>query len=314
MISTPMTKKPKLAPPEEIFGREAFPDGYPTRDTGAGAARAQAVMDLVHTVYRLRAPEGCPWDREQDHLSLRPYLIEEAYEVLDVIDKIESPDALKDEKIRGDFREELGDLLMQVVLHAELTREAGAFDFFDVARELNDKLVRRHTHVFGDDIAEDTDAVLKNWERQKAKEKAPKTSVLDGVPKGMPALQKAGRVIEKVTKVGFQWSDMEGPLAKVDEEIAELKHEIHAFQKDHSEAQRAKVEHEIGDALFTLANLAHLNGVSPEDALRKTLARFERRFRHVETRVKETGRALEDSNLEEMDRYWDEAKKLEGKH
>jgi len=288
-----------------------------------------ALTDLIQTVARLRAPGGCSWDRAQTHQSLRQYLIEEAYEVLDVLDQIESPESLRNEKIRGAFREELGDLLMQVVLHSEMASETGAFDLLEVAATLNDKLIRRHPHVFGDAGARaansSEETAFQAWEKQKAKEKAsnPTASVLDGVPRNLPALQKASRVIEKVTKVGFQWNDMSGPLAKMEEELAEVKAEIVALEAltqapaPHPEAQaqiatqRQKLAGEMGDLLFTVSNLAYLMKINPEDALRSTLGRFDSRFRHVERRLKEAGKTPEQSDLAEMDRYWDEAKALE---
>lgn len=279
----------------------------------------QALEEVIETVRRLRAPDGCPWDRAQTHQSLRPYLIEEAYEVLDVIDRLSSSEALQVPKNQADFREELGDLLMQVLLHSAITQEAGVFGIADVARALNTKLVTRHPHVFGDVKVEGADAALANWEKQKAKEKAKdKTgtaaSVLDGLPKGLPALQRTARVIEKVTKVGFQWPDLEGPWGKVEEELSELKTEVLALEKARgaeAESLRARVASELGDLFFTLANVASLLKIAPEDALRETNARFERRFRHVEARLREQGRTPEQSNLEEMDRYWDEAKAIE---
>jgi tetrapyrrole methylase family protein/MazG family protein len=269
---------------------------------------------LVETVHRLRAPGGCPWDRAQTHQSLRPYLIEEAYEVLDVLDQVATPEDLK--KQTPALREELGDLLMQVVLHSEMTHEAGAFGIDDVVAGLNDKLIRRHPHVFGDAKADSVESAFQTWEKQKAKEKAsnPDASVLDGVPKGLPALQKAARVLEKVTKVGFQWEDMQGPLAKVEEELGEMKTEVLALEKNpKDEAQRQKLAGELGDLFFTLCNVAFLMKISPEDALRSTLARFESRFRHVERALKKTGKLPEHSTLAEMDRYWNEAKELERK-
>ncbi len=278
-------------------------------------AKSDAILHLIETVHRLRAPGGCPWDRAQTHQSLRQYLIEEAYEVLDVLDRItEDKLANQDPKIKADFREELGDLLMQVVLHSEMTRESGAFDIFDVADALADKLIRRHPHVFGENSADSADSALASWEKQKAKEKAQKldASILDGVPRGLPALQKASRVLEKVTKVGFQWDDLHGPMAKVDEELAELKAEVFALEKDpKNEDLKAKVQAELGDLLFTLSNVAFLMKVNPEDALRGTLSRFQSRFQHVERRLKEQGKLPENSTLEEMDRYWDEAKQIE---
>ncbi len=275
-----------------------------------------SLAHLIETVHRLRAPGGCPWDRAQTHLSLRQYLIEEAYEVLDVLDQVKDAEALKDEKIKNAFREELGDLLMQVLLHSEIAKEEGAFDIHDVARTLDEKLIRRHPHVFGEMKANDAETAFQTWEKQKAKEKAanPEAGVLDGVPKGLPALQRAGRVLEKVTKVGFQWEDMKGPLAKVDEELAELKTEIeslHHSSSDNAIEIRSRVEAELGDLFFTLCNLAYLSKISPEDALRSTLARFEKRFRFVERKLKEKGKTPDQSTLAEMDRFWEEAKKEE---
>lgn len=275
----------------------------------------QALAQLIQTVHRLRAPGGCPWDRAQTHQSLRQYLTEEAYEVMDVLDKIATPEDLKAHSAA--FKEELGDLLMQVLLHSEMTREAGAFDIYDVAKGLDDKLIRRHPHVFANAEANTEETAFATWEKQKAKEKAsnPDASVLDGVPKGLPALQKAARVIEKVTKVGFQWADMQGPLGKVEEELAEMKVEVLKLEKlpkgAEADQQREKLASEIGDLFFTLANVAYLMKINPEDALRGTLTKFESRFRHVERSLKKAGKTPEQSNLEEMDRYWDEAKRLE---
>jgi tetrapyrrole methylase family protein/MazG family protein len=276
--------------------------------------KAQALSRLIDTVHALRAPGGCPWDRAQTHQSLRQYLIEEAYEVLDVLDQVGTTDDLKNEKIRNAFREELGDLLMQVLLHSEMTSETGAFDIYDVAAALDEKLVRRHPHVFGEHKVDSAESAFQSWERQKAKEKADKAgaSVLDGVPKGLPALQRAARVVEKVTKVGFQWEDMHGPLAKIDEELGELKAEVLALEKNPGDERlRGQVAAELGDLFFTLANVAHLMKISPEDSLRGTLARFESRFRHVEQRLKEKGKLPEHSTLEEMDVFWNEAKMKE---
>ena len=272
----------------------------------------------MKTVHRLRAPGGCPWDRAQTHQTLRQYLIEEAHEVLDVLDEIKSTEDLKKEKIKLAFREELGDLLMQVLLHSEMTNEEGAFGIYDVAATLNEKLIRRHPHVFGEAVASNEETAFQSWEKQKAKEKAhlPNASVLDGVPKGLPALQRAARVIEKVTKVGFQWSDMHGPLAKVEEELGEFKAEVLALEKTEKgsadfEKLQTQVKNELGDLLFTLANVGYLMKINPEDALREQLHRFEGRFKHIEARLREQGKSPEQSDLKEMDRYWSEAKMLE---
>ncbi|MDR3606781.1 MAG: nucleoside triphosphate pyrophosphohydrolase [Oligoflexia bacterium] len=273
---------------------------------------------VIETVHRLRAPGGCAWDRAQTHQTLRQYLIEEAHEVLDVLDQIHSTEDLKKEKIRLAFQEELGDLLMQVLLHSEMTRETGAFGIDDVAAALNEKLIRRHPHVFGEAKADSESSAFEAWEKQKAKEKAanPDAGVLDGVPKGLPALQRAARVIEKVTKVGFQWSDMQGPLAKVEEELGEFKAEVLALEKADPKSEEAslireKIKNELGDLLFTLANVGYLMKINPEDALREQLHRFEGRFKHIERRLKEHGKTPDQSNLDEMDRYWNEAKAIE---
>lgn len=282
--------------------------------------KLKKLAELIETVRRLRAPGGCPWDIAQTHQSLRQYLIEEAYEVLDVLDRIDTPESLAAEDIRSSFKEELGDLLLQVVLHAEITAQEKVFDIYDVAEFLNEKLLRRHPHVFGDVKVDGAEAAFKNWEKLKAKEKSDKidASILDGVPRGLPSLQRAGRVIEKVTKVGFQWPDMQGPLAKVEEELKELKAEVLKLEKMQSTATseeikvaQEKLSAELGDVFFTLANVAHLMKISPEDSLRSTLKRFENRFKYVERKLKEQGKTPEQSTLKEMDVFWDEAKALE---
>ncbi|MEO7163499.1 MAG: nucleoside triphosphate pyrophosphohydrolase, partial [Bdellovibrionia bacterium] len=279
--------------------------------------KMKALSDLIATVHQLRAPGGCPWDRAQTHQSLRQYLIEEAYEVLDVLDQIETPKDLKSERIQSSFKEELGDLFMQVLLHSEMANEEEAFDIYDVAKALDDKLIRRHPHVFGAAKSDSADSALQSWEKEKAKEKASDihASILDGVPRGLPALQKASRVLEKVTKVGFQWNDMQGPIEKVEEELAELKVELLKLEKlakdEDQTAVRKRVEDEMGDLFFTLCNISYLMKINPEAALRTTLDRFQNRFRHVERKLKEKGKTPEQSNLQEMDIHWDEAKKIE---
>jgi dephospho-CoA kinase len=262
---------------------------------------------------------------------LRPYLIEEAYEVLDVIDQIHTLEDLKKLPLANHFKEELGDLLMQVILHAEMTSEHGIFNIYDVAESLNQKLIRRHPHVFGETKESSAENAVKRWEQEKIKEKkgTSQSGVLAGIPKGLPSLQRSTRVIEKVTRVGFQWDDMAGPLAKVEEELEELKKEVLDLEKlressqknsgqnstppdlDQENELKKRIESELGDLLFTLSNVAHLNKINPEDALRGTLSRFENRFRHVENRLKWQGKTPEQSHLAEMDTYWSEAKVLE---
>jgi len=288
----------------------------------------EALTHMIQTVHRLRAPGGCPWDMKQTHQSLRQYVIEEAYEVLDVLDRIESSEKLKsDPELAANFQEELGDVLLQVVLHSEIASETGTLDIFRVAQALADKLIRRHPHVFGEVQVDGTEGVLQNWEKQKAAEKAAKSadaSVLDGLPRSMPALQRTTRLIDKVTRVGFQWNDLNGPLEKLAEELGEFQHEVReleAAQKaaagmplsgsSTAEDLRKKAQAELGDLLFSLCNVGFLLKLDPEDALRGTLHRFEGRFRHVEKRLREHGKKPEESTLEEMDRYWNEAKRLD---
>jgi tetrapyrrole methylase family protein / MazG family protein len=268
------------------------------------------------TVRALRAENGCPWDRAQTHQSLRKFLLEETYEVLEALDALgESPT----KEALAHFKEELGDLLLQVLLHSEIASQAGNFSIEEVAGDLSDKLIRRHPHVFGGSRLETPEEVLGAWEQTKQKEKK-KNSALEGIPPALPALQRALKVIEKVSKVGFQWPNLDGPLEKVREELGELEAELRAVGgaglNRESAAKlppekRTKLESELGDLFFTVANVAYFLDLNPEDALRMMLQRFERRFRHVETRAKETGKKLEELSLEQMDVYWTEAKRAE---
>ncbi len=244
-------------------------------------------------IAHLRAPEGCPWDKEQTHLSLRRYLLEEAHEVLEALDA-EDPVALAGE---------LGDLLLQVVLHTQIAIDDGEFKMTDVLSQINRKLVYRHPHVFGDAQARDAGEVVANWERLKQQEHAEKgiqrSGLLDGIPKGLPALFTAYRYQEKAAKVGFDWPKIDDVLAKVREELAE----VAAAQTG---AHRAE---EIGDLLFVLVNLARWLNVEPETALREANAKFYRRFRYIEDGLAAQGRTPAESNLEEMDALWNAAKR-----
>ncbi|MBI5534618.1 MAG: nucleoside triphosphate pyrophosphohydrolase [Deltaproteobacteria bacterium] len=258
----------------------------------------RAFARLVEAMRALLAPDGCPWDREQTYLTLRRYVLEEACEVIDAIDKND----------RQALREELGDLLLQVVFQAELARAEGLFGPDDVVEGICNKLVRRHPHVFGDMQASDADEVHRNWERIKAEEKK-RSGVLDGIPLSLPALVRAQRVGEKVHRVGFDWPDAAGSRAKVDEEIGELDRAI-ASNDPQSR------EEEFGDVLFALVNLARHIGVDAEAALRATTNKFVRRFGHVEQRAKDDHGALIGADgsrlpLEVLDRYWEEAKTQE---
>jgi len=255
---------------------------------------------LVDVMARLRGPDGCPWDREQDHKSLKRYLIEEAYEVLDAIDQ--GDDAA--------LVEELGDVLLQVVFHSQIAREEGRFDVNDVVRAITEKLIRRHPHVFAQADAPDAQAVLANWEKLKQAERAKKgeagrpPSLLDGIPKDLPALMLAADVQRRAAKVGFEWRELAGALEKVVEELGEL-------AEARAAGDRTKLFEEWGDLLFSLVNVARYDGIDPEEALRHAAKKFSDRFRHIEARAAESGRELGEMTLEEMDALWDEAKSLE---
>ncbi len=257
-----------------------------------------AFEDFEHLIARLRAPDGCPWDRKQTHASLRPYLLEETYEVLDALD-------------RGDFqalREELGDLLLQIVLHTEIATEEGEFTMPQVIQTVHDKIVRRHPHVFGDVQVDSADEVVRNWEAIKRREKQAQAgqdeapaSVLDGVPAALPALAKAQAVGRKAAKVGFDWPSIEGVWDKVHEELQELR----------AAAAPQVQAAELGDLLFAVVNLARHLGLDAETALREATARFMQRFREVERRALAQGREVQRLTLEEMDALWEAAKRRE---
>jgi len=272
---------------------------------------------LLKTVHRLRAPDGCPWDKAQTTSTLREHLLEETYEVLEIIDTIKDNKKLKNLKIKTHFIEELGDLLLQILLHSEIADEQNSFDFFDVANSLNDKLIRRHPHVFGDIKANSVDAAYKSWESQKMLERSSKKaapSVLGGLPKKLPALQRTYRLIDKVTRVGFQWDDLRGPLDKLEEELNEFKETLpKKIKSKFSKKQKENATAELGDLLFCICNLAFLLKINPENALRETLMRFEKRFNYIEKNIGKTGKTLKEASLPEMDKLWRKAKKLESK-
>jgi tetrapyrrole methylase family protein/MazG family protein len=255
--------------------------------------------ELVAIVKRLRGPGGCPWDREQTPESLRPCLLEETYEVLEAIGGRDPTE----------LRDELGDLLLQVVMQAELAAEAGDFTIEEVIASIVAKMVRRHPHVFADAVVADSAEVLRNWTRIKSEERAASgaadRSVLSGLPRELPALNAAHRTGEKAARVGFDWPSAAGALAKVREELAELEAAIAA-------GEPARVEHELGDTLFALASAGRLAGQNAEMALRAALARFGRRFRHLERRLRERGRDIHATSPAELEALWAEAKAAEG--
>lgn len=255
----------------------------------------RGIEGLRAIVARLRAPDGCPWDREQTHATLRAALIEECYEVVDAIDAADD----------GNLREELGDLLLHVVMHAQMAEERGGFGFDGVADEICEKLVRRHPHVFGDVPLADSAEVLRRWEEIKRAEKAERTSAVDGVPRGLPALMAALKVQKKAARVGFDWDEVEPVLEKVVEETAEVREAM-------GEGDPEALTEEIGDLLFSVVNLARKLHVDPELALRAATGKFVRRFQSVESAVEAGGRRVEDCSLNELDAVW-EAQKAAGK-
>jgi MazG family protein len=264
---------------------------------------AQAMDRLLDLMARLRAPEGCAWDREQTPATLKPQMLEEVYEVLEAIDSGSAED----------LTEELGDLLLHIVFQAQIAREEGQFDFAKVANGIADKLVRRHPHVFGDIKTDDPAQIVAQWNEIKKAEKPERASVLDGVPRALPALMRAEALQKKARNVGFDWPDPHGSLDKVKEEIAELTKEVEA---DISFAQAnetptfasARTAEELGDLLFSIVNLTRHLKLDAEALLTDANDKFSRRFRAVEERIKAQGKALTDCTLEELDAAWNAVK------
>lgn len=251
---------------------------------------------LVQIMKRLRGPGGCPWDSEQDKASLKPYVIEEAYEVVEAIDNGDP----------SELREELGDLLLQVIFLSQLAEEAGEFNIDNVVFGIIEKLVRRHPHVFGEKSDLSAEEVVKNWASIKIDEKKEKgiSSVLDGVPFQMPALLRAHRLTEKASRVGFDWNSIDGVFAKLEEELKE-------FEEAVASKNRLKMEDELGDVIFSLVNIGRFLEVNPEEALKKTISKFVSRFLYMEEAIKVGGGEIRDAGLEEMERLWSEAKAAE---
>lgn len=257
---------------------------------------------LVELISRLRAPGGCPWDREQTHESLKPMLLEEAYEVVEAID-----DGDDDE-----FKGELGDLLLQVVFHSQIATEENRFNVAEVIERISSKMIHRHPHVFGEDTAQTSGDVLRNWEAIKEAEleakgkRADEGSMLDSVSTRLPAVMEAFQMTTKVSRVDFDWPDVASVLEKLDEEVEELKQAVGDEPPSHKE-----IAGEVGDLLFVAVNVARLLGIDPESALKGSNRKFRRRFRYIEDRLREQGRKPADSDHIEMDALWDEAKEKE---
>ena len=248
--------------------------------------------ELVNIVAKLRSPDGCPWDRKQTKESLKPFLVEEFYELIDALEE-DDPDGIK---------EELGDLLFQIVLQSQLSKEENVFDIDDVIGGISRKMVRRHPHVFGEKDLKTSDDVSKWWEEHKRSEGKGYSSAIGGVPKSLPALIRAQKLQEKATKVGFDWEKIEDVFNKLDEETGELKNAI-------KNGQYSEMEDELGDMFFVLVRISNFLNVNPEDALRKTIGKFVRRFERIEVLAEEQGRRLKDMTLDEMDALWKRAKK-----
>ncbi len=277
-------------PLNELAGQAAF--GLLARLYLSALGPATSFEGFQEIVAHLRAPEGCPWDREQTHLSLRQSLLEETYEVLAALDS-EDPQSL---------REELGDLLLQIVLHAQIANEYGEFRIADVIHGIQTKLVHRHPHVFGDTQVDGVDNVLQNWEKLKAAERAKKgktaASLLDGVPKALPALTQAEQYQGRAARVGFEWPELQNVLDKIQEEIEEVRQAGTAEER----------AFEIGDLFFATVNLARTLQVEPESALRQANQRFRGRFGYIENAARQQERLVSDLKLDEMLALWQEAK------
>ncbi len=252
---------------------------------------AQIFLDLIGIIERLRAPDGCPWDKEQTHESLLPYFLEEVHEVIESVE-------LKD---WATLKEELGDVLLHILLQAQIAKESNKFDIMDTVKGINDKLIKRHPHVFGDKKKENSFQTKKDWEAQKHTEKN-RSSRLDGVPSTLPALVRAQRLQEKASYAGFDWEEINGAWEKLDEEINELKQAQELGKIEN-------IKEEIGDVLFSVVNLSRFFNVAAEDMLRQSNRKFIRRFKKIEQKLKEEGKKIEDSTLKEMGIIWEQAKK-----
>jgi tetrapyrrole methylase family protein/MazG family protein len=246
---------------------------------------------LVAIMTALRGEKGCPWDKEQTKESLKPFLVEETYEVLEAIDE-GNPEKIK---------EELGDLLFQIIFHCQIAKERNEFDMNDVIHTISEKMIGRHPHVFGGATYETSEEVLKQWEDRKKEEGKSRESILEGIPKELPSLLRAHRIQARASRVGFDWKQVGDVLQKLDEELREFRAALR--RKDQRE-----IEDELGDVFFVLVNISRFVGVNPEDALRKTISKFISRFRYIEMKAAESGKSLSAMSLEEMDALWEEAK------
>ena len=263
--------------------------------------------DLIELMNKLRSPDGCPWDREQTYATLAPMLLEEAYEAFEAVEEAR-------EGRPNELRDELGDLLFQIVFYAQVAKERGEFSIDDVTSAIHEKMVRRHPHVFGDTNANDTAAVLRNWEVMKAEERRAagksqrEESLLDGVSSKAPALMEAHQLSTKAARVGFDWEKLEDIFAKLEEEIGELRAAIQTHASSDMEADHTRVREELGDLMFAVTNIARHLKVEPEAALKLTNRKFRKRFGYIEKKLQERGQAFDATTLDEMEELWQEAK------
>lgn len=284
-----MTRRRTL-PPESIRATRKTVSGERKTD---GERVTRALGELIEIVRRLRAPGGCPWDREQTAATLKPFIVEESYEVIDAIDSGN----------HGEICEELGDLLLQIALQAQIASEQGAFDIADVARGISAKLIHRHPHVFGDVEVSGSGEVLKNWEQLKQQEKEGR-GLFDGLPSRLPALQRAARMGEKAGRVGFDWPNAPAVRDKVAEELGELDAAV-------GRGDRGAIDHELGDLLFAIAQWARHLGLAPEEALRACCSRFTGRFETMRRLIDQEGRRLSEMSPEQLETAWQRAKAID---
>jgi MazG family protein len=274
-----------------------------SEDSGSAGRKLERLMEIMA---RLRAPDGCPWDREQSFDTIKKFTVEETYEVLDAIDR----------RDWADLREELGDYILQAVFYAQMASEEGLFRLGDCLDAINEKLIRRHPHIFGDETARTGDEVLKLWDAVKAKEKSDKSAtgngLLDGIPRSQPALVEAQQISSRAARSGFDWPNADDVIAKLNEEIAEFQaaREAAALSDQMRDAASLdQIEDELGDMMFTIVNLARFVKVDPEQALRRTNAKFRRRFAHVEQSLANQGESVAGSSIQTLEALWQEAKK-----
>jgi MazG family protein len=264
--------------------------------------------DLVELMHKLRSPNGCPWDREQTYATLAPMLLEEAYEAFEAVEEAR-------EGRPNELRDELGDLLFQIIFYAQVAKERGDFEIDDVTTAIHSKMVRRHPHVFGGTTANDTATVLRNWEAMKAEERRAageserEESLLDGVSAKAPALMEAHQLSTKAARVGFDWEKIEDIFTKLDEEIGELREAIKSHATSNNETDHSHIREELGDLLFAVTNIARHLKVEPEAALKLTNRKFRRRFRFIEEKLQQRDQSFEAATLDEMESLWQEAKK-----